>query len=56
MSILFESLDRYLLEDEPMNSWNKFDGFEKFERKHAQNIRWCVVFLIRSSENLETYI
>ena len=39
MSVLFELLDRYLLEDELMNSWNKFEDFEKFERKHGQNIR-----------------
>ena len=39
MSVLFEFLDRYLLEDELMNSWNKFEDFEKFERKHGQNIR-----------------
>ena len=39
MSILFEILDRYLLEDELMNSWYKFEDFEKFERKNGQNIR-----------------
>ena len=39
MGVLFEFLDRYLLEDELMNSWNKFEDFEKFERKHGQNIR-----------------
>ena len=39
MSVLFEFMDRYLLEDELMNSWNKFEDFEKFERKHVQNIR-----------------
>ena len=39
MSVLFEFLDRYLLEDELMISWNKFEDFEKFERKHGQNIR-----------------
>ena len=39
MNVLFESLDRYFLEDELMNSWNKFENFEKFERKHGQNIR-----------------
>ena len=39
MSVLFELLDRYLLEDELMNSWNIFEDFEKFERKHGQNIR-----------------
>ena len=30
MSVLFEFLDRYMLEDELMNSWNKFEDFEKF--------------------------
>ena len=39
MSILFEILDRYLLEYELMNSWYKFEDFEKFERKNGQNIR-----------------
>ena len=39
MSVLFEFLDRYLLEDELMNSWNRFEDFEKFVRKHGQNIR-----------------
>ena len=39
MSVLFEFLDRYLLEDELMNSWNKFEDFEKIERKHGQIIR-----------------
>ena len=39
MSVLFEFLDRYLLEDELMNSSNKCEDFEKFERKHGQNIR-----------------
>ena len=39
MSVLFEFLDEYLLEDELMDSWNKFEDFEKFERKHGQNIR-----------------
>ena len=39
MSVLFEFLDRYLLEDELMNSWNKFEDFEKIERKHGQNVR-----------------
>ena len=39
MSVHFEFLDRYLLEDELMNSWNEFEDFEKFERKHGQNIR-----------------
>ena len=36
MSVLFEFLDKYLLEDELMNSWNKFEDFEKFERKPGQ--------------------
>ena len=35
----FEFLDKYLLEHELMNSWNKFEDFEKFERKPGQNIR-----------------
>ena len=39
MSVLFEFLDKYLLEDELMNKWNKFEDFEIFERKHGQNIR-----------------
>ena len=39
MSVLFEFLNRYMLEDELMNSWNKFKDFEKFESKHGQNIR-----------------
>ena len=39
MSVLFEFLDEYLLEDELMDSWNKFEDFEKFERKPGQNIR-----------------
>ena len=39
MSVLFKFLDRYLLEDLLMNSWNKFEDFEKFEKKHGQNIR-----------------
>ena len=39
MSVLFEFLNRYMLEDELMNSWNKFEDFEKFESKHGQNIR-----------------
>ena len=37
MSVLLEFLDRYLLEDELMNSWNKFENFKKFNRKHCQN-------------------
>ena len=28
-----------LLEDELMNSWTKLKEFEKFERKHGQNVR-----------------
>ena len=39
MGVLFEFLDKYLLEDELMNSWNKFEDFEKFERKPGQKIR-----------------
>ena len=39
MGVLFKFLDKYLLEDELMNSWNKFEDFEKFERKPGQNIR-----------------
>ena len=39
MSEHFEFLDRYLLVDELANSWNKFEDFEKFEKKHGQNIR-----------------
>ena len=39
MSVLFEFLDEYLLEDELMNRWNTFEDFEKFERKPGQNIR-----------------
>ena len=42
MSVLFKFLDRYLLKNELMNSWYKFEDFEKFERKHGQNIRDCV--------------
>ena len=38
MVVLFEFLDGYLLEDKLMNSWNKFEDFEKFERKDGQNI------------------
>ena len=34
-----EFMDRYLSEDELMSSWNKFEDFEKFERKHGQNNR-----------------
>ena len=42
MSVLFEFLDRYLLEDELMNSWNKFKNLKKFVRKHCQNIGYYV--------------
>ena len=38
MSILFEYLVRYFLENELMNSWNKFEDLEVFKRKHGQNI------------------
>ena len=53
MSVLFEFLDRYLLEDELMNSWNKFEDFEKFERKHGQNIREYVADFDLKSRKLE---
>ena len=39
MCILFEFLDKYLLDDELMNSLNKFEDFENFERRQSQNIR-----------------
>ena len=39
MNNLFGFLDKYLLEDEVMRSWRRFEDFEKFERKHGQNIR-----------------
>ena len=39
MNILFQFLDKHLLEDELMDSLNKFEDFENFERKHGQNIR-----------------
>ena len=39
MSVLCKFLDKYLLEDELMDSWNKFEDFETFERKPGQNIR-----------------
>ena len=39
MNNLFGFLDRYLLEDEVMSCWRRFEDFEKFERKHDQNIR-----------------
>ena len=39
MSVLFDFLNRYLLEDELMKSWNKFEDFEKYVRKQGQNIR-----------------
>ena len=55
MGVLFEFLDKYLLEDELMNSWNKFEDFEKFERKPGQNIREYVAdfdFKFRKLEKL----
>ena len=39
MCILFEFLDKYLLDDELMTSLNKFEDFDNFERKQGQNIR-----------------
>ena len=39
MNNLFGFLDRYLLEDEVMSSWRRFEDFERIERKHGQNIR-----------------
>ena len=39
MNNLFGFWDRYLLKDEVMSSWRRFEDFEKFERKHGQNIR-----------------
>ena len=39
MGVLFEFLDKYLLEDELMNSWNKFEDFENFGRKPGHKIR-----------------
>ena len=39
MSLLFQFLDKHLLEDELMDSLNKFEDFENFERKRGQNIR-----------------
>ena len=32
-------LDRYLLEDELMNSGNKFEDFDKSEKTNDQNIK-----------------
>ena len=55
MSVLFEFLDRYLLEDELMNSWNKCEDFEKFERKHGQNIREYVADFDLKFRKLEKY-
>ena len=51
----FESLDRYLLEDELTSKWNKFEHFEKIERKEDQNIREYVAdfdLRFRKLENL----
>ena len=39
MSLLFQLLDKHLLEDELMDSLNKFEDFENFERKRGQSIR-----------------
>ena len=39
MSLLFQFLDKHLLEDDLMDSLNKFEDFENFERKHGQKIR-----------------
>ena len=33
-----------IFEDELKNSWNTFDDFEIFERKHSQNIREYVAY------------
>ena len=55
MSVLFEFMDRYLLEDGLMNSWNKFEDFEKFERKHRQNIRKFVADFDLKFRKLEKY-
>ena len=35
MSVVFEFLDRYSMEDELSNSWNTVEDFEKFMRKHG---------------------
>ena len=53
MSNLFDFLDRYLLEDELMSSWRRFDDFEKFERKHGQNIREYVDHFDLKSSKVE---
>ena len=39
MSLLLQFLDKHLLEDELIDSLNKFEDFENYERKHGQNIR-----------------
>ena len=44
-----------MLEDVLMDSWNKFEGFEKFERKPGQNIRECVADLDLKFRKLENY-
>ena len=33
-SVLFDFLDKYLMEDQLMNSWTLFEEFVKFEWKH----------------------
>ena len=38
MSVLFEFLDEYLLEDELMDSLNKFEDFEKFQRNLVRTL------------------
>ena len=53
MSVLFEFLDRYLLEDELIRSLNKFEDFEKSERKHGQNIREYVSDLENLKKNVK---
>ena len=55
MVVLFEFLDGYLLEDELMNSWNKFEDFEKFERKDGQNIIEYVADFDLKFRRLEKY-
>ena len=55
MVVLFEFLDGYLLEDELMNSWNKFEDFEKFERKEGQNIIEYVADFDLKFRRLEKY-
>ena len=48
MSVLFDVLDMYLLEDELMNVWNTYEDFEKYVRKRGQNIReYFAVFYLK---------